>query len=148
MIWENYQKLNLTSPGVIFHDLFFSNISHSLSRNDCKVKISIKNPLSSTTLDDSLTLQWESTQHTTGDTINYFINYYFELENILSDTSAAIGQTAISYSLLDIYENMVDFEPDTVRGYWWVNAADVDDTLNSSNGPSELTIITDQTLTS
>ena len=104
--------------------------------------------LSSTTLDDSLTLQWANSGHTAGDTFNYFINYYFELENIFPDTSISNQDTYISYSAIDVYQSMLNVGADTVHGYWWVNAADVDDTLNSSNGPSELTIITDQTLTS
>jgi len=104
--------------------------------------------LSSTTLDDSLTLQWASSGHTTGDTFNYFINYYFELENIFPDTSISNQDTYISYSAIDVYRSMLNVGADIVHGYWWVNVADADDTLNSSNGPSELTIITDQTLTS
>ena len=102
--------------------------------------------LSSTTLDDTLRLIWEETQHTEGETFEYEINYYFDLETILSNTNFSNNQTEISFSGIDLYQSMISTETDTAYGYWWVYASDGNSVLNSVNGPSSLKIIIDQSL--
>ena len=59
--------------------------------------------LSSTTLDDTLRLVWQETQHTEGETFEYEINYYFDLETIyLIQIFPTIRQKYLSLELIFI----------------------------------------------
>ena len=97
--------------------------------------------LSSTGPYDNFILDWENTQNTSGDSFNYFIEFFLDFETVFPDTVISSSQDSVCYDGAQIYQGMLGVDGDTVSGYWWVHALIGQDTLGSLNGPLPFVIM-------
>ena len=100
------------------------------------------------TINNPISFSWNPALLQDGQWNYYGVDYYFDLDSIFSDELISGDSLSVEYSALDIYEFMSETSQDTLSGYWWVKTMNpYEDTLMSSNGPMEFTIVRDTNLT-